>query len=361
MTVIAYDAGPARPEPTGVGVYVRDLGTTLRRLYGDRIRIFGSRLDGPLAGQAERYMQLERYQLWLQRWGSGEAAATGADLAHYTNAVAPLRSALPFVLTVQDLSLLRYPRYHPFRRVLSVPVMLSAVHRARRVVVPSTATANELRKLLRVPARQISVVELAPAEPIPPVAHDRAVEVLREFDLDTVPYVLSIGTLEPRKNIHRLVAAFERVADTDLHLVLLGGRGWHTGVIDRAIERSAARERIHVPGYVSDEARHVLLQESAGFAYVSIYEGYGLPIVEAMAAGIPVVASNLSSMPQAAGGASVLVDPFDVRGIARGIEDMLARRNELVEAGRERAAQLSWSRTASETMAVYEAAAARSV
>jgi glycosyltransferase involved in cell wall biosynthesis len=358
---VAYDAGPAKLEPTGVGVYVRDLGAALKLAYGDQIRIFGSRRDGPLAGAADRFMQLERYQLWLQRWGSQEARATGADLAHYTNAVAPLYSALPFVVTVQDLSVLRYPRYHPFRRVLTAPVLTLAVHRAQRVIVPSKATAGELIRLLRVPAAKLAVTELAPAIPADPVGPRRSAEILEELGLTGTPYVLSISTLEPRKNIHRLVAAFERVADQDLRLVLLGGRGWHTAVIDRAIARSRAKERIFVPGYVTDEVRHVLLERSRSFAYVSIYEGYGLPIVEAMAAGVPVVASNVSSMPEAAGGAAVLVDPFDVPAIARGIEESLVRREELIAAGRERAGRISWERTAAETMAVYESVALPSV
>jgi glycosyltransferase involved in cell wall biosynthesis len=358
---VAYDAGPAPPEPTGVGVYVRDLGLALKLGFGDQIRVFGSRRRGPLAPIADRFMRLERYQVWLQIWGAREARATGGDVAHFTNAVAPVQPTLPFVVTVQDLSLLRYPRYHPFRRLLSAPVMALAVHRARRVIVPSTATADELIRMLHVPAARLAVIELAPAEPGKPVSAERAADVLEGLGLRGRRYVLSISTLEPRKNIQRLVAAFERVDDPELDLVLLGGRGWHTSVIDRAINRSSARSRIHVQGYVSDEVRHVLLQESRCFAYVSIYEGYGLPIVEAMAAGIPVVASNVSSMPEAAGGAAVMVDPFDISAIARGIEGCLARREELIEAGRERASRLSWKRTADETMAVYEMAAARSV
>jgi glycosyltransferase involved in cell wall biosynthesis len=128
-------------------------------------------------------------------------------------------------------------------------------------------------------------------------------------------------------------------------------------VIDRSLARSTARDRIDVIGYVSDEARRVLLERCTVFAYVSIYEGYGLPIVEAMAAGAPVVASNVSSMPQAAGGAAILVDPYDVRAIADGIRDAIARRGELVPAGRERVSLLSWGRAAEETMAAYESAA----
>ena len=357
MTIVAYDAGPDMPQPTGVGIYVRHLGTALKMRYGDRIRVFGSRRDGNLAPIAERFMRVERYQVWMQRWASADAAATGADVAHFTNAVAPIRAAIPYVVTIHDVSLLRHPRYHPFRRVASAPVMLWAAQRARRVVVPSDATADEVHKLLRVPARRIAVVEHGAEPAAASVPQERARALLDELGIGDTPYVLSINTLEPRKNIHRLIAAFERLERTDLRLVLLGRPGWHTSVIDRSLARSTARDRIDVIGYVSDEARRVLLERCTVFAYVSIYEGYGLPIVEAMAAGAPVVASNVSSMPQAAGGAAVLVDPYDVRAIADGIRDAIARRDELVPAGRERVSRLSWDRAAEETMAAYEAAA----
>jgi glycosyltransferase involved in cell wall biosynthesis len=359
IPLVAFDAGPARPSPTGVGVYVRDLGLALKGSFGDRIRIFGSRRDGPLAPVADRFMQMERYQIWLQRWGSREALLTGAELAHYTNAVAPLRSALPFVITVQDLSVLRFPRYHPVRRVATTPIMVWAIRRARRVLVPSTATANEVMRLLRVRSDRLLVTELAPAVQQEAVPTDRANAILRSLDLDDGPYVLSIATLEPRKNIHRLVAAFEFVAYQRTRLVLLGGRGWHTSVIDRAIERSPARARIRVLGYVSDEERAALLQQCAVFAYVSIYEGYGLPVVEAMRVGAPVVTSRVSSMPEAAGGAAVLVDPYDVASIGAGVNEAAARHDELREAGLSRTRDLTWERTAEATAAAYESAVQR--
>ena len=354
MAVVAFDAGPDMPQPTGVGMYVRHLGRALKDEYGGRVRIFGSRCDGGLADIADAYARVERYQVWLQTWASGEAAATGAQLAHYTNGVAPIRSSLPYVLTVHDLSLIRYPRYHPFRRLLSVPLMVAAIRRARRVLVPSTATADELRRVLRVNPRRVDVIPHAPDPDQSPLADPEARRLLDGVGLAEAQYVLSISTLEPRKNIGRLVAAFDRVDRADLHLVLLGRRGWHTDAIDRALAHSPARERIHVLGYVSDATRRALLQRAALFAYVSLYEGYGLPIIDAMAAGVPVVASNTSSMPEAAGGAAVLVDPHDVRAIARGIDEALSRRADWASAGLDRVRALSWRGTARATMAAYE-------
>jgi glycosyltransferase involved in cell wall biosynthesis len=356
--IIAIDAGPARGEATGVGVYVRELATRLRSLAPDRVRLIGARPDGPLAAVAATRMRGARHLVWVQRHAARDARSVGAELAHFTNAIAPLRPGVPFVLTIQDLSLIRYPHYHPALRLLGVPFMAISARRAARVIVPSAATADEVHRLLRVPHDRIERIELAP--PPARTAGDlgSAAATLERYGLAAERYVLTIATLEPRKNVARLVRAFEAVASRqpDLRLVLVGGRGWRTASIQRAIARSPARDRIVVTGFVTDDDRAALLTGCGLFVYVSLYEGYGLPIVEAMQAGAPVVTSAVSSMPEAAGGAAVLVDPSDPKAIAEGMLDALRRRAELIDAGHRRVAHLSWDRVARETLAVYDVA-----
>jgi glycosyltransferase involved in cell wall biosynthesis len=355
-SLVAFDAGPARARPTGVGVYVRDLGRALTARAPDRVVMIGARPDGPLASEAATTMATERHLLWLQRDAAAHARQVGANAAHFTNATAPLRPQMPYVLTIQDLSLLRYPHYHPVLRLAAIPFMAGAALRARRVLVPSHATAAEVHRLLRIPARRIEVIELAPPAGASATTSGAAEVAIGRWGLEPSGYVLSIATLEPRKNIARLVAAFEAVADNHPHLrlVLVGGRGWRTSRIERMIARSSVRNRIVVTGYVSDDARAALFDGCAVFAYVSLYEGYGLPVIEAMAAGAPVVTSDSSSLPEAAGGAAVLVDPHDPRAIARGLVEAMTRATELGEAGRERVSKLSWDRVAAETLAVYD-------
>lgn len=360
-SIVAYDAGPAQPRPSGVGVYVRELARELIALAdGQNFVLIGARRDGPLADAARTVMRGDRHQSWVQRHANQDVLSVGASLVHYTNAVAPLRSVRPFVLTIQDLSLLRYPHYHPNLRLLAVPVMTWAAHRARVVIVPSRATADELRRLLRVPTRRIAITELAPA---PAGAMDDSAfpAVLARFGLERGAYVVSTATLEPRKNIVRLVAAFEQLVarDRQLRLVLIGATGWRASRIEQRLAASPVADRIVRTGFVSDVERTALIHGSAAFVYVSLYEGYGLPIVEAMDAGAPVVTSNVSSMPEAAGGAAVLVDPRDPTAIARGIAQATRDRETLIEAGRQRAARLSWTRTAEATRAVYEQADVR--
>ncbi|MEK6192276.1 MAG: glycosyltransferase family 1 protein [Chloroflexota bacterium] len=359
---LAYDAGPVQATPNGVGVYVRELALALleRRSDDDDVVLIGARRDGPLAGVARTLMRGERHQVWVQRHANADVRSASADLVHYTNAIAPLRSVRPFVLTIQDLSLVRYPYYHPKLRLAAVPVMMSAAHRARAVMVPSRATADELHRLLRVPPRRIVITELAPG-PDGGVENADPSEVLARFGLERGRYIVSTATLEPRKNIARLVAAFEQLAarDADLRLVLVGAVGWRTSKIELRLASSPVEDRIVRTGFVSDADRMALIEASSAFVYVSLYEGYGLPIVEAMSAGAPVVTSNLSSMPEAAGGAAVLVDPLDPGAIAAGVEEAIQQRPALVKAGRRRAAKLSWTRTAEATRAVYQQARGR--
>ncbi|HEY5275207.1 MAG TPA: glycosyltransferase family 1 protein [Coriobacteriia bacterium] len=359
---VAFDAGPAKAQPTGVGVYVRELGTALVDGAYEATALIGVRPDGPLAATASRavrrtFMSGRLYQAWLQREADRDARQVGAELVHYSNASAPVIAHTPFVVTIQDLSLIRYARSHPLPRLATVPIIVAAARRARAVIVPSRATAAELQRMLRVDPRRIHVIELAPA-PGPNISAGDRLAVLQQLRLLDRPYVLSIATLEPRKNLVRLIHAFELLAESkpDLRLVLLGARGWKWRSIEDAIEASPHRDRIVVPGYVSDLKRQALLDGAAVFAYVSLYEGYGLPVVEAMAAHVPVVTSRRSSLPEAAAGAAVLVDPLSVPEIAGGLQAAMDRRDELISMGTDRVGSLSWARVARETAMVYEEA-----
>ncbi len=358
---VAFDAAPAIARPTGVGVYVRELGRELIRLAPSRVMPIGVRRDGPLAGVALEAETMTWYPsdempMWMQCRADRDARAVGAQLVHYTNMYAPVRTSLPFVLTIQDLSLIRYPRYHPAKRVAMAPIMISAITRARAILVPSEATRRELVRLLHVPDRKIRLVPLAALGAVEAPSREATAGVLDGMGLGPRRYLLSLGTLEPRKNHLSLVKAFEGMEPGGAfdRLVLAGSYGWHTSKLRKAIESSPARDRIIVTGYVTDAVRAALLDGCSALAYLSSYEGYGLPVVEAMAAGAAVVTSNVSSLPEAAGGAAVLVDPFDIPAIRSALRDAVARRPALAEAGRKRAGSRTWSDVAAETVAVYD-------
>lgn len=365
---VAFDAAPAHRDPTGVGVYVRDLAVALLERDPDSIALIGVRPDGPLAAIAasaprSTFLRAGRHQRWLLTRARADAALVGSDLVHFTNAAAPLRPGRPFVLTIQDLSLFRYPQYHPPLRVAVAPLTLLAARRATAVIVPSEATRSEIHRLLHVSGRHVVVVPHAASTHLRSTTVDPndLAAVRFELGLANDPYVLSVSTLEPRKNHARLVRAFERLAAQwpSMRLVLVGGAGWLGGSLRDSVLESPMAGRIHVAGYMPPERLAVLMSGATVFAYVSLYEGFGLPILDAMRAGVPVVTSRISSMPEVAGDAAVLVDPYDPDAIAAGLDDAIRRRPELVSAGITRAGARCWNDVAAETWDVYRWAAGR--
>ena len=277
-------------------------------------------------------------------------ARSARGLIHFTNAAAPLIGRIPYVLTVHDLSLARMPLTHPMARWGIVPINLAAVARARTVIVPSRWTARELQRI-GVDQRRMAVIGHAPAL----AAAVAPSPILEQLNVSPGAYLLYFGTLEPRKNIARLVGAFERVsvANPQLRLVLAGAPGWHYSGIERRIASSPARDRIVVTGYLDDQDLAALIVDSAAVAYVSLYEGFGMPVLDAMALGAPVVTSRATAMPEAAGGAALLVDPRDEASIARGLEAAIAHRAELRALGLARAGARSWTAVAHEHVDVY--------
>lgn len=350
-----------------MGIYAGSLARGLARLAPERLTLIGARDEATTLDPARGRVKTMRfraprlpsalapnYHAWLQVHADRDARVADANLVHYTNAAAPLRSSRPFVLTVHDLSIIRLPHFHPALRLVTLPVILAAIARARAVIVPSDWVRGELVRGLRVSATRVVVIEhAAPDSTTEPADPD---EVLERLGVARGHYLMSVGTIEPRKNVVRLVAAFEMLADEDreLRLVLAGNPGWRRASIERRIAASKYAHRIVVTGYVPAADVVALTRRAAAFCYVSTYEGYGLPVIEALALGAPVVTSKTTSMPQVAGGAAVLVDPHDVGDIARGIREAIARRDELSVAGLARGTRRSWDDVAAEHWAVYE-------
>jgi len=284
------------------------------------------------------------------------------DLLHGLAFVSPVLNRVPSIVTVYDLSFVHYPERLPASRRLYLRLLTRwSCERARRVIVISRSTAHDLTGIFGIPAHKIDVAlpgvsELFVPLPEAEVAAFRAEKSLPER------FILFLGTLEPRKNLPVLLRAFAQLPAAEretVHLVLAGGRGWMTDEIFATIERHDLGATVHLPGYVPGDELPLWYNAAETFVYPSIFEGFGMPVVEAQACGTPVIVSSVSSLPEAAGDAGVQLPPDDVGAWAdalhRAISD-LAWRADMRARGIAHAAGFTWARTAAQTVASYRAA-----
>lgn len=269
----------------------------------------------------------------------------------------------PYVATVHDVTTVTHPRHHTLLNRLVHRRRLGWIRRrAARVIAVSASTARDLETEVGVEPGRVAVVHearghapIAPTVPGPEAVRTR-------YGLGP-RYILSVGTLEPRKNHARLVRAFEGLdAYADVELVLVGGAGWRSRPFERAIDNSRVRAHIRLLGSVPADDLVALYEGATVFAYPSLYEGFGLPVLEAMAAGTPVLTSDISSLPEVAGDAALLVDPRSVEAIRVGLARLLddpSLRERLTESGRSRERSFTWEKAARETLEVYHKALRR--
>lgn len=283
-------------------------------------------------------------------WPNVERATGDVDLLHCTSII-PFASRAKMVATVHDLAFLKYPEFFSrrgnsvFRRSLKV-----LLKRAEILLCSSQATLNDCLEFGFSADRLCHV----PLGVNAPVIAPNAVQVLDRLGLSG-EYLLFVGTLEPRKNLSRLVAALETLGDSAPQLVVVGATGWGDLELDSTTnDKSKTSTRVKFLGFVAASDLSVLYSNTIAFCYPSIMEGFGLPILEAMSFGVPVVTSRGSSTQEVAGGAAVLVDPFDIANIASGVTEAMTRRDELVSLGRKRAGEMTWHQTAVRTAAVYD-------
>ena len=269
-----------------------------------------------------------------------KARRDGMQVLHCPTQRAPTRSRVPLVVTFHDLAVLRHPgTFNRWTRAYSRRVLPKVVRAATRLIAVSEFTKRELFELLDVPPGQVHVIPNAVGEPF-----------TAEGAAGAGDYVLAVSTLEPRKNLPRLIEGYRRAGLNGLPLLVAGAAGWG-GV---RVEGDGVRWL----GEVQDEDLARLYRGARAVAYVSLYEGFGLPVLEAMACGAPVVAARGDALEEVSGGAAVLVDPLDPDAIAAGLHEAIDRREELRPLGLARARVFDWRRVARETVGVYREAAA---
>jgi glycosyltransferase involved in cell wall biosynthesis len=273
------------------------------------------------------------------------------------------KTHLPSVVTIHDLSTFRYPQWHPKNRVERMMVAIpDAIRRANVVLTVSEVTRQEVLREFGLPAERVKAILHGVDPQYRPRPLSELVPTLGHFGLSPGGYSLFVSTIEPRKNLINLITAYRSLPnELRLHwpLVVVGGKGWQSDEIHDEIQRASRQGWLKYLGFVSQEYLPTLYAGARLFAYPSWYEGFGLPIAEAMASGIPVITSNRSSMPEVASGAALLVEPGDVSDIAeklkQGLTDEIWRAR-AIDSGIRRSAELTWSACVEETLAAYRIA-----
>lgn len=303
-------------------------------------------------------------RMWTHRSLAAELLHRPPDVlfvpSHVIPLVLPPNRLPPAVVTIHDLGYHSFPDAHTRtqRAYLNWSTRWSATA-ATQVIAVSRATATDITRWTGASASKVRVVHEAAVEL--PAPTPELVDAMRARYALARPYALYVGTIQPRKNLERLIKAYARLPNPGWDLVVAGGRGWLSDALAAQTARSGVAARVHFPGYVPDAYLPGLLTGATFFCFPSLFEGFGLPVLEAQSLGVPVMTANASSLPEIAGDAALYVDPTDVDAIAAAMLRLSqdeALRQRLIAAGHENVKRFSWEKAARETLAVLEAAAA---
>ena len=381
--LIGLDAIPLTEAKTGVGHYTFELARALADAApGDEFQLAYPSICPPIALNDSdedeavfpvnlRAARVNTGSLDRHWWSIGlprHIRKNEIELFHGTNYDVPLWGGCPTVLTIHDLSAYLYPETHVARRMRRTRRRLPLMARvATMIITPTESVRREVCAHLKVnPAKVVAVPE-APRLIFQPLAPAESLALNSRLGI-AGNFLLAVGTLEPRKNLLTLVRAFEELVNSsdpakDLSLVIAGKTGWLTEGLFAHIAASSLRDRIHFTGYVTDTELCALYSRCVAFIYPSLYEGFGLPPLEAMSCGAPVIASRIPALSETLGDeAALLVQPTDVQALGHSIVELIDNqelRRRLSLAGQQRVAGFTWERTARLTLKVYEQALKR--
>jgi len=358
---IAFDGTVLHGRKSGVGYYCEELLQALLAAdHDDEFFVFSHQaldLNLPSSNGNLRLTTSLRFPIravYLHALLPKVLKKVRPDLCHYTNFLAPVAEDHPYVVTIHDMGLELLRDAHPFpKRVYTKRLIPHVAKRARLIITNSEYSKWEIVRYLGVSEDCIRVTPLAASKAFKPMKTNHVGD----------PYFLYVGNLEPRKNLERLIEAFSRIPQKQHRLIVVGNRLYRGGAAEAKARALGVRDRVEFMGYVPREDLPLLFSGATAFVYPSLLEGFGLPIVEAMACGAPVITSNNSAMKEVAADAALLVDPNKTAEItdalARMADDACLRQG-LTARGLERAAQFSWDKTAELTLAAYREAVERS-
>lgn len=360
---IGFDATPLLVTRAGIGKYTHALLCALGEVAAQNdYFLYANRPIPPdpnltFANFPPHYFPRSRW-LWEQTILPRKMRWVDASLFHFPNNSAPLFTRVPYVVTIHDASLFLHQEYHPWQRIVSLRLMMPIVaRRAVKIITDSHYARRQLQQALKLPAEKFKVIHLAVGKtfrPIPtPPNHLPA------------RYILYVGTLEPRKNLQRLLEAYAKLRRCPEHrqtkLVIVGANGWRMPDFETQIDALDVRDGIVRLGYVPDAELPAIYSHAVCLAFPSLHEGFGIPPLEAMACGTPVLTSHNSAMSEVCGDAAQYVDPTDTESIKEGLHQLLCNaplQEQLRERGMLRACEFTWQKTAQQTADLYAEVAA---
>ena len=374
---IGLDGLPLTAAKTGVGHYTYELARALASTVpSSRFEIVYpstyAAIDKPNSALLPPNLILNRVMvgpLGRHWWSAGlprYIRRSKLELFHGTNYDVPLWRRCATVLTIHDLSQLLHSETHEKRSVSRAQRRLPLMSRtADAIITPTESVRVDVCEFLKASPDKVFAIPEAARACFKPLAFAETASVRRRLGIGD-DFLLSVGTLEPRKNLSVLISALADLArerpESNTQLVIAGGRGWLSNPLFEAIEKSPVRDRIVLTDYLNDDDLQTLYSSCRAFVYPSIHEGFGLPPLEAMACGAPVIASRIPALEETTGAAALLFDPKSVSDLTRNILELLENENarrELAAAGQRRAAEFSWEKTARLTWNVYEEAVRR--
>jgi glycosyltransferase involved in cell wall biosynthesis len=371
---IGIDVTAALTQGGGIGRYVRELIRALATADSEtEFQLFSAKppatfpVPDPLPQSANfthKPAPLNEswlYRLWYRaRMPLPVQMVTGAlDLFHSPDFVLPpVAGKIPTLLTVHDLSFIHYPHVYEARLVNYLnKVVPWSVRRATHILADSQATKDDLIQFYDTPDQKISVLYSGVSDDFQPVSSDNKLLAMRKkYHLGSKPFILTVGTVQPRKNYELLVRAFAKL-DGDFTLAIAGGKGWLERGLAAEIATHNLEKRVKLLGFVDDADLPALYSAATLFVMPSLYEGFGIPILEAMACGVPVISSDRSSLPEVVGNAGILLPPDDVTAWTEAMRDLLqdpSRRAQMVGQGAIRAHRFTWQRAAIQLQLIYK-------
>lgn len=366
-TRIALDANEANvPHRVGSNIYAYKLLLELERQTRDSQEFSfvvytatPPQRDFPKGREGWEYRVLPPSKLWtqwrfpLELFFHTKEYKLVLSLGHY----GPRFSPIPSIVCVLDLAFLRFPDFFRTKDLYQLERWTEySVKQARHVITISQNSKLDIIKEYGRAPEDISLVY--PGVELLRDEVDKKIETvtLQKYGVTTGKYLVSVGTIQPRKNMINLIHAFEKMSDTAIRLVFVGKSGWLTSEFEETVAMSGAKERIVVTGFVSEAEKYALLRHAAGSVLVGFYEGFGIPVIESMGVGVVPVVANTGSLPEVVGDLGILVDPYSVDDIARGLREVVAKKvtHEDKERMAKKAAQFSWEESGKDLLLVIK-------